>query len=308
MSTGSVATGPISTGSVETVVGGAVVGTVWVGPGPGDAGGLVVEGLASAVFGAATFGAAGLDGARLGAEAVLVPMALDDSVSEESASDESVSWLSSPFEHATTHPPPNTARSTVRRRARAVERLEPRLSSGTLGSGSRGAVGVMSTSYARATKLSTSRTPFSVLTMSPDPISSRPPLTAAVSLLRQSQLPTEDLTDEHCEHFFFSGPALAPTGLVGLEIFGDVALLRSLVVSADRRGSGLGEKLLRHAEAHATSQGVRSLYLLTTTAESFFAKRGYAKVARELAPERIKATREFSEICPATSACMTRHL
>jgi amino-acid N-acetyltransferase len=144
--------------------------------------------------------------------------------------------------------------------------------------------------------------------MQPESISSGPPLAAAVALLRQSQLPTEDLSAEHCQHFFFSGPALTPTGLVGLEIFGDVALLRSLVVSVEWRGGGLGMKLLRHAEAHASSRGVRSLYLLTTTAESFFAKHGYAKVSRDIAPQSIKATREFADICPANSAFMTRSL
>ena len=53
----------------------------------------------------------------------------------------------------------------------------------------------------------------------------------------------------------------------GLELFGDVALLRSLVVSSETRSSGMGTALVRHAESYALSQGVRTLYLLTTTAE-----------------------------------------
>jgi amino-acid N-acetyltransferase len=139
-------------------------------------------------------------------------------------------------------------------------------------------------------------------------IGSRPSLGAAVQLLAAAKLPTEDLTVAHCEHFFFAGSPTEPTGLVGLEFFGDVALLRSLVVAADRRGAGEGAALLKHAEDHARSEGVRTLYLLTTTAESFFAKHGYRCATRESAPAAIRATREFAGICPASSAFMVRQL
>lgn len=139
-------------------------------------------------------------------------------------------------------------------------------------------------------------------------ISSGPALQAVVSLLAQAKLPTADLTAAHCEDFFFAGPAAEPTGLVGLEIFGDVALLRSLVVAPGRRGSGEGAALLRHAEDEARARGVRVLYLLTTTAEPFFAKHGYVRAARDTAPPAIRATREFSGICPASSAFMSRQL
>lgn len=139
-------------------------------------------------------------------------------------------------------------------------------------------------------------------------IAHRPPLQAAVALLAAAKLPTEDLTAAHCEHFFHTGPAAAPEGLVGLEIFGEVALLRSLVIPESRRGAGAGSQLLAHAEAHARAQGVKQLYLLTTTAEGFFAKRGYARTPRETAPAAIRATREFSGICPASSAFMFKKI
>jgi amino-acid N-acetyltransferase len=139
-------------------------------------------------------------------------------------------------------------------------------------------------------------------------ISVRPSLSAAVALLDSASLPTGDLTAEHCEHFFFSGPASHPTGMIGLELYGDVALLRSLVVASDRRGTGEGSALLEHAEQHALANGVRILYLLTTTAERFFAMRGYGHASRDSAPGAIRATREFSSICPASSAFMMREL
>lgn len=139
-------------------------------------------------------------------------------------------------------------------------------------------------------------------------ISSRPSFAAAVRLLKSAGLPTEDLTAAHCENFYFAGPAEDPTGLVGLELFGNVALLRSLVVCAERRGSGEGTALLKHAEEHARQSGAHSLYLLTTTAEAFFSRHGYMRASRELAPPAIRETREFAGICPASSAFMTRTL
>jgi amino-acid N-acetyltransferase len=139
-------------------------------------------------------------------------------------------------------------------------------------------------------------------------ISARPPLAGAVALLASARLPTEDLTADHCEHFFFTGPGEAPAGLVGLELLGEVALLRSLVVSAPRRGQGDGLALLNHAETHARLQGVRTLYLLTTTAEEFFARHGYRRADRESAPTAIRGTREFAGICPVSSAFMCRSL
>jgi amino-acid N-acetyltransferase len=144
--------------------------------------------------------------------------------------------------------------------------------------------------------------------MSANLISPRPSLSAAVALLAAAKLPTEDLTEGHCDHFFFAGASNAPEGLVGLEIFGDVALLRSLVVSESLRRVGAGSKLLAHAEQYARSKGVRHLYLLTTTAEDYFSKRGFSRAHREAAPAAIRATREFAGICPASSAFMTKPL
>lgn len=139
-------------------------------------------------------------------------------------------------------------------------------------------------------------------------ISMRPGLQAVIRILQASNLPTEDLVERHLDHFSYAGPAAEPTGLVGLEMFGEVALLRSLVVTSDRRGHGDGRQLLAHAEKQARSAGVHGLYLLTTTAESFFAKCGYARVSRDTAPSAIRSTREFAGICPASSAFMSKTL
>jgi amino-acid N-acetyltransferase len=135
----------------------------------------------------------------------------------------------------------------------------------------------------------------------------KPSETAVKQLLSESGLPVEDITERHLQHFFGCGSGLDLEGLVGLELYGEVALLRSLAVVSSRRGAGLGSGLVEHAERHAQDQGVKSLYLLTTTAEAFFMRRGYARVARENAPAAIRSTREFSGICPLSSVFMVKH-
>jgi len=62
------------------------------------------------------------------------------------------------------------------------------------------------------------------------------------------------------------------------------------------------------AERFAQSRGVREIYLLTTTAQRFFERLGYARVPREAAPVAIQRTQEFSTLCPSGSAFMVKRL
>lgn len=146
--------------------------------------------------------------------------------------------------------------------------------------------------------------------MRPSPliIRRRPPRSTAVALLQSHGLPVADITDEHLKHFFFIGSDGSPTGLVGIELHGTAALLRSLVVAAGDRTQGVGAALVQHAEDYAVSREISALYLLTTTAESFFERRGYCRVDRTQSPPAIQATPEFAEICPANSAFMIKRL
>jgi amino-acid N-acetyltransferase len=144
--------------------------------------------------------------------------------------------------------------------------------------------------------------------MPAEPVSSRPALTVVRALLESASLPAADLTDEHMTHFFFSGAPSAPDGVVGVELCGEHALLRSLVVMPSRRTSGLGTHLVEHAEAHARAAGARDIFLLTTTAEAFFRRRGYRAARRDDAPPEIRRTREFADICPASSVFLAKTL
>lgn len=131
---------------------------------------------------------------------------------------------------------------------------------------------------------------------------------ALEQLLATAELPTEDLTPEMLEHFLAAHVDHALVGAIGLEPFGDAGLLRSLAVDEAHRGTGLGSKLVEALEEHARDQGVRELYLLTTTAEDFFLKLGYRRLPREQAPDAIAATAQFSQLCPSSSAFMVKPL
>jgi amino-acid N-acetyltransferase len=139
-------------------------------------------------------------------------------------------------------------------------------------------------------------------------IIAHPTESAVKRLLVEAGLPIADITGQHLQHFFGCGSETNLDGLVGLELYGEVALLRSLAVALGRRGSGLGSRLVEHAERHARDQGIKSLYLLTATAEAFFLRHGYTPIPREKAPVAIQSTKEFSGICPLSSAFMVKHL
>jgi len=55
----------------------------------------------------------------------------------------------------------------------------------------------------------------------------------------------------------------------------------------------------------AQRRGLRSLYLLTTTAGDYFPRFGFTHADRETAPIAVRQSREFAESCPSTALFMT---
>lgn len=133
-------------------------------------------------------------------------------------------------------------------------------------------------------------------------------LPAIRALLAQCRLPSADVTAAHLEHFLVVRERAAVIGVAGLEIYGRDGLLRSVAVDPARRKRGIGEALAGAIEGLAVAAGVKALYLLTTTAADFFARRGYTRVERSAVPAGVQASTEFSTLCPASATCMTRNL
>jgi N-acetylglutamate synthase-like GNAT family acetyltransferase len=132
--------------------------------------------------------------------------------------------------------------------------------------------------------------------------------TALGILLQAADLSTEDITPEMLEHFLVAHAGQALAGAVGLEVLGEAGLLRSVAVDEAHRGTGLGKRLVAAMEEHAREAGVRELYLLTTTAEDFFAGLGYRTLPREQAPPAVAGTAQFSELCPSSSCFMVKSI
>jgi amino-acid N-acetyltransferase len=123
------------------------------------------------------------------------------------------------------------------------------------------------------------------------------------ALLAGAGLPTEGV-DEHLHAFFVEEDRDRLVGVVGLELYGQHALLRSVVVAGTARGTGLGSTLTRRALDEAQARGVIAVYLLTTTAEGFFPRFGFERIAREEIPVTLQASRELRGACPSTAVAM----
>jgi amino-acid N-acetyltransferase len=82
-------------------------------------------------------------------------------------------------------------------------------------------------------------------------------------------------------------------------------LLRSAVVSPEHRGTGNGRRLVELLLERAEEDGIEQLYLLTTTAEDYFPRFGFALTTRSTVPEAVKASAEFQGACPDTAIVMT---
>jgi amino-acid N-acetyltransferase len=93
-------------------------------------------------------------------------------------------------------------------------------------------------------------------------------------------------------------------GTVGLEVYGEEALLRSLAIADHSQGQGFGGRLYRAIIERAKTRGVSVLFLLTETAEAFFASKGFERVSRDSAGAGVQSSEEFSHLCPQSAACM----
>ena len=123
-------------------------------------------------------------------------------------------------------------------------------------------------------------------------------------LLVSSGLPVEGV-DDHWKTFVVARDRSgAVIGCGGSEPYDTAALIRSIAVAADYRSHGLGRRIVRQLIDRLASRGLRDFYLLTTTAEEYFKKRGFRTIDRDEVHPQLLQSREFQGACPSTAVCM----
>jgi amino-acid N-acetyltransferase len=132
-------------------------------------------------------------------------------------------------------------------------------------------------------------------------------LEAVREMLLSAGLPLDGVEDNFAD-FIVAEEERGIAGVIGVERYGSVALLRSAAVFPDARGTGVGGRLVRELLDRASAQGVREIYLLTTTAEEYFPRFGFTRSTREEVPEPVRASREFQGACPDSAVVMKRGL
>lgn len=141
-------------------------------------------------------------------------------------------------------------------------------------------------------------------------ITIRPPFATDVRhvrrLLSAEGLPADDLEADMLA--FVAEANGLPIGAIGIEEFGSVALLRSLILASEFRRAGFGRFLVERLEERARKQGVTELWLLTIDAHAWFERLGYRATDRGNAPAAIAATQEFSSLCPDEAVLMRKRL
>lgn len=122
-------------------------------------------------------------------------------------------------------------------------------------------------------------------------------------LLLANELPTEGVED-HWKTFIIAvdGPRMVACG--GAEAYQFAALIRSVAVHPEYRSRGLGRRIVRQLLDRLASRGLREFYLLTTTAEEYFRKRGFKTIDRDEVHPQLLSSRELQGACPDSAVCM----
>jgi amino-acid N-acetyltransferase len=126
-------------------------------------------------------------------------------------------------------------------------------------------------------------------------------------LLASNDLPLDGVKDS-MEDFIIARAAGRVVGCIGLERYGAQGLLRSAAVRKDLQGRGIGRALTDRLFELASSRGVETLYLLTTTADDYFARLGFQRIDRAQIPVEMNESAELRGACPASAVVMSREL
>jgi amino-acid N-acetyltransferase len=126
--------------------------------------------------------------------------------------------------------------------------------------------------------------------------------------LAKAGLPADDIDNPHVLLWRFETYEDVPVGFGGLEIHDRDALLRSIVTLPPLRQVGMGAAIVAALEGEAHARGCRAIYLLTTSEADFFTRLGYSACSRSDVPQAIRASAQFTMLCPQSAAAMVKLL
>jgi amino-acid N-acetyltransferase len=128
-----------------------------------------------------------------------------------------------------------------------------------------------------------------------------------IALLLSEKLPASDLPAT-LENFRVIVQDNELIGVIGLEIYGEYGLLRSLAVKPAFRSQNIAAKLIGQIEILAASKQLKAIFLLTETAAEYFIRKGYQKITRNDVPDQVWQSSEFSHVCPQSAIVMKKDI
>lgn len=128
-----------------------------------------------------------------------------------------------------------------------------------------------------------------------------------INFLEQVKLPTSDLPTD-LSSFILALDGAQIVGSAGMELLGNVGLLRSVAVAETHRNQNIGQQLFTAALDYARLNAVQEVFLITNTAAEYFEKNGFRQVDRADVPIEILETKQFSALCPASAIVMKMEL
>jgi len=126
-------------------------------------------------------------------------------------------------------------------------------------------------------------------------------------LLSKCELPTL-YVHRHLKSFIVAKAGKKIIGVIGVEVYGRVGLLRSLCVGRAYRGQGIAKSLNAKIFDYAQMLKIDRLYMFTWDAEKFASKLGFHKIDKKRIPKSIRSTWQFRSFSPYPVICMTKKI
>lgn len=123
-------------------------------------------------------------------------------------------------------------------------------------------------------------------------------------LLQANHLPLEGAR-AHLPTFLLATHQGEVIGCAGAEVYGDIALLRSVAVASGLHRQGIGDRLVGQMIEQARRRQLRAIYLRTGTAAAYFSRFGFVAQPLAQAPAALAASAEWQGACPASATLMT---